>query len=124
MYSEVNNEFTKIKELLDNPSEMTKPLNVFFGKTDEKLLRKTKSPIFVVDDKYDIDQINAIHIAMRSPVSYIQGPPGTGKTKTIINAIFTSVFNNKTVLVTSNNNIPMDGVYNDIINMKYSKGMN
>ena len=120
MYSEINNEFSKIKELIDNPNEMTKPLNVFFGKTDEKLSRKTKSPIFVVDDKYDIDQINAIHIAMRSPVSYIQGPPGTGKTKTIINTIFTSVFNNKTVLVTSNNNIPMDGVYNDIINMKYS----
>ena len=56
---------------------------------------------------------------MKSPVSYIQGPPGTGKTQTLLNAIVTAEFNSKTVLVTSNNNIPMDGVYESIRDLKY-----
>ncbi len=77
-------------------------------------------PIFTVNDLYNIDQIKAINIAMKSPASYIQGPPGTGKTQTILNAIFTAIFNNKTILVTSNNNIPMDGVYNAITSLKYN----
>ncbi len=94
-------------------------IKTFFGDPESKISRRQNYPIFTVDNKFNIDQINAIHIGMRSPVSYIQGPPGTGKTQTLLNAIVTAEFNGKTVLVTSNNNIPMDNVYDDILNLKY-----
>ncbi len=94
-------------------------LTHIFWKSNVKKTR-AKLPVFVVDEKYDIDQISAINAGMKSFVSYIQGPPGTGKTQTILNAIVTAMFNDKTVLVTSNNNIPMDGVYQDILNLEYN----
>lgn len=119
---DIDKELTGIKDMLNHPEEMTLPIRTFFGHPDSKLARRLNYPIFTVDDKYNIDQINAIHIAMKSPVSYIQGPPGTGKTKTLLNAIVTAVFNDKTVLVTSNNNVPMDGIYDDILSLKYHTG--
>ena len=117
---DVDTEFNKIKSIL-NDEYIPLPLRTFFGDSKSKLARKLKYPIFTIDDKYNIDQINAINSAMRSPASYIQGPPGTGKTKTILNAILTAVINKKTVLVTSNNNIPMDGIYNEICALKYNE---
>lgn len=112
-------EVNGIKAMIQHPEEMSLPIKTFFGDPDSKLARRMNYPIFTVDNKFNIDQINAIHIGMKSPVSYIQGPPGTGKTQTLLNAIITAEFNGKTVLVTSNNNIPMDGVYEDILKLKY-----
>ena len=40
----------------------------------------------------------------------MQGPPGTGKTQTILNIVVNSLTNNKTLLISSNNNIPIDGI--------------
>ncbi len=110
-------ELNLIKDLLEDNTPM--PLKVFFGEPT-KLARRINYPIFTIDQEYNIDQINAIHYLQTSPTSYLQGPPGTGKTKTILNAILTTIFNDKTVLVCSNNNIPMDGVYNDILKLKYN----
>ena len=107
---DIDKEIREIKELA-NSSECPLPLQVFFGSQDIKLTRRQNYPIFTVNDKYDVSQINAIYTSMRSPVSYIQGPPGTGKTQTLLNAILTAQFNGKTILVSSNNNIPMDGQY-------------
>ncbi len=115
---DIDKEIREIKELA-NSSECPLPLQVFFGSQDIKLTRRQNYPIFTVNDKYDVSQINAIYTSMRSPVSYIQGPPGTGKTQTLLNAILTAQFNGKTILVSSNNNIPMDGVYEDILALKY-----
>lgn len=115
---DITRELSGIKDMISNKTEMSLPILTFFGE-NVKLQRRQTYPIFVIDDKYNIDQINAIDKGMKSPVSYIQGPPGTGKTKTLINAIVTALINNKTVLVSSNNNIPMDGVYNDIKKLKY-----
>lgn len=117
---DLNIELSGIRKMIDYPETMTIPIKTFFGEPNIKKFNRSKNPVFVVDEKYDIDQINAINVGMKSFVSYIQGPPGTGKTKTILNAIVTAMFSGKTVLVTSNNNIPMDGVYNDILNLKYS----
>ena len=56
---------------------------------------------------------------MNFPVAYIQGPPGTGKTTTIISTIITAFFNSKTVLFSSYNNHPIDGVFEKLTNLKY-----
>lgn len=66
-----------------------------------------------------MDQLLAIHNAMKYPVAYIQGPPGTGKTNTIINTIVTAFFNEKTVLFASYNNHPINSVYDKLSTIKY-----
>lgn len=116
---DIEKEFYGIKKMVRNPESMTFPIKTFFGVTNLKLKRALNYPIFTFDDKYNIDQISAINIGLKSPVSYIQGPPGTGKTQTLLNAILSASFNGKTVLVTSNNNIPIDGVYENIVSLKY-----
>lgn len=118
---DIETEINEIKSYLRSGEEITSPLRTFFGDPESKLAKRKKYPIFTVDKYYDADQINAINIGMKSPASYIQGPPGTGKTKTLLNAVLTAIFNNQTVLVTSNNNIPMDGIYNDILKLKYKE---
>ena len=116
---DIYTELSGIRKMINNPEEMSLPIRTFFGDSESKLSRRINHPIFTVDDKFNIDQINAINIGLKSPVSYIQGPPGTGKTQTLLNAIVSAQFNGKTVLVTSNNNVPMDGVYESILNLKY-----
>lgn len=70
-----------------------------------------KRPDFVLfDDKVNADQMFVIYSAMKNPVTYVQGPPGTGKTQTLFNVIISAYYNSKTVLVTTNNNIPVDGI--------------
>ena len=98
---------------------VTVPIQAFFGE-----LRSIKSndeilPIALVDKNVNLDQLLAIHNAMNYPVAYIQGPPGTGKTTTIINTIITAFFNSKTVLFSSYNNHPIDGVFEKLTSLKY-----
>ncbi|MCI5745871.1 MAG: AAA domain-containing protein [Erysipelotrichaceae bacterium] len=114
IYTEMN----KIKKLIKG-EDIPLPIKTFFNENESRLIRRKNYPIFTINDSYNIDQINAIRIGMKYPVSYIQGPPGTGKTKTLLNAIFTAIFNSHSVLVVSNNNIPLDGIYQDICKLKY-----
>ena len=98
---------------------VTVPIQAFFGE-----LRSIKSndeilPIALVDKNINLDQLLAIHNAMNYPIAYIQGPPGTGKTTTIINTIITAFFNSKTVLFSSYNNHPIDGVFEKLTSLKY-----
>jgi superfamily I DNA and/or RNA helicase len=41
----------------------------------------------------------------------VKGPPGTGKTETIFNVLLSAYANDKTVLVCSNNNHPVDDIF-------------
>ena len=66
-------------------------------------------PIALLNKQINLDQLLAIHNAMKYPLAYIQGPPGTGKTNTIVNTLVTAFFNEQTVLFTSYNNHPIDG---------------
>ena len=100
-------------------NEVTVPIQAFFGelrsiKANEELL-----PIALINKNVNLDQLLAIHNAMNYPVAYIQGPPGTGKTTTIINTIITAFFNQKTVLFSSYNNHPIDGVFEKLTSLKY-----
>lgn len=55
-------------------------------------------------------QQRAVITALTNQISVIQGPPGTGKTQTILNIIANLLYENKTVLVVSNNNSATENV--------------
>lgn len=95
------------------------PIRAFFGDLLERPRRTATYPIALINQRINMDQLLAIHNAMKYPVAYIQGPPGTGKTNTIINTIVTAFFNERTVLFASYNNHPINGVYEKLSSIKY-----
>ena len=95
------------------------PIRAFFGDLLERPRRTAAYPIVLINQRINMDQLLAIHNAMKYPVAYIQGPPGTGKTNTIINTIVTAFFNERTVLFASYNNHPINGVYEKLSSIKY-----
>lgn len=62
--------------------------------------------------------MRVLYNSMTQPVTYVQGPPGTGKTQTILNVILCGFVANKTMLITSANNTPIDGIIKKL-NFKY-----
>lgn len=56
---------------------------------------------------------------MKNPITYVQGPPGTGKTTTILSVVLSAFFNEKSCLIVSNNNKPVDAIYTSLINFQY-----
>ncbi|MCL2797146.1 MAG: AAA domain-containing protein [Firmicutes bacterium] len=112
-------EYASIASLL-HEDLLPQPLRAFFGKLKDIKRDKKNYPLIVADrKKVNLDQLLAVHKAMKTPTSYIEGPPGTGKTNTILNIILTAYFNDKTVLITSYNNHPVDGVVAKIGELKY-----
>lgn len=110
-----------IKEMVRQDS-LTKPLSAFFGKNISRRKAKNKEPYIVIrDKKANIDQIRVVYNSMTNFITYVEGPPGTGKTKTIINVILSAMANNQTCLVCSNNNKPIDDIYNSI-NFTHTNG--
>lgn len=85
-------------------------LKAFFGESTRRGQKKIEPSIVLFDDKVDIDQMRAIYSSMKQPVSYVQGPPGTGKTQTLLNVILSEFLNGNTVLMTSQNNKPVDDI--------------
>lgn len=96
-----------------------KPLLAFFGRFQAPSRRRKNWPIILLDKKVDIDQLLAIHKALKHPLTYVQGPPGSGKTKTIVNTILSAFFSERTVLVASQNNHPLNGIYQQLRNLTY-----
>ncbi|MCM1048523.1 MAG: AAA domain-containing protein [Clostridiales bacterium] len=101
--------------------EVPVPIKAFFGDLLEHPRNNATRPIALINKKINMDQLLAIHNAMKYPVAYIQGPPGTGKTNTIINTIVTAFFNERTVLFTSYNNHPINSVYEKLSALKYKE---
>ncbi|MDD6648111.1 MAG: DEAD/DEAH box helicase [Firmicutes bacterium] len=97
----------------------TEPIKAFFGNLTDKPRRYKSYPIALYNDKVNIDQLRAIHNGIRYPLIYVQGPPGTGKTNTILNTVITAFFNDRTVLLTSYNNHPMDEIYDKLSKLEY-----
>ncbi|PKK86883.1 MAG: DNA helicase, partial [Tenericutes bacterium HGW-Tenericutes-8] len=107
----IENEFTSVAQAKIN-NNLSTPLKAFFGNMDTTLLsRKRKFDIVLLDDMMNIDQLRVIHNALKQPITYVQGPPGTGKTQSILNLLISAFFNDQTVLVSSNNNKPIDDIY-------------
>lgn len=115
---DLHKEYQAIIKMFEN-REVPVPIRAFFGDLLERPRRTGAYPITLVDRKINMDQLLAIHNAMKYPVAYIQGPPGTGKTNTIINTIVTAFFNERTVLFASYNNHPINGVYEKLSSIQY-----
>nr|WP_302593239.1 AAA domain-containing protein [uncultured Acetatifactor sp.] len=97
----------------------TVPIRAFFGDLLNRPVRRKSYPFALLNRQINLDQLLAIHNAMKYPVAYIQGPPGTGKTNTIINTIVTAFFNERTVLFASYNNHPINTVFEKLMDMEY-----
>ncbi|MGD9964054.1 MAG: AAA domain-containing protein [Candidatus Izemoplasmatales bacterium] len=103
-----------------NKDLLSTPLNAFFGNMDtSQLSRKRAFDIVLINQMMNVDQLRVIHNALKQPVTYVQGPPGTGKTHSIINLLISAFFNEQTVLVSSNNNKPIDDIGLKLQNIKY-----
>ncbi len=111
-------EYEAIIDMYSN-EKVSIPIQAFFGELHTAKQNDEILPLAVIDKNVNLDQLLAIHNAINYPVAYIQGPPGTGKTTTIINTIITAFFNNKTVLFSSYNNHPIEGVIEKLTTLKY-----
>lgn len=111
-------EYEAIINMYDK-DEVSYPIKAFFGELRSNKVFDEVLPIALIDKNANLDQLLAIHNAINYPVAYIQGPPGTGKTTTIINTIITAFFNNQTILFSSYNNHPIDGVVEKLKSLKY-----
>ena len=104
------NTYNIIEEKMAN-NELEYPLKAFFGDTNRRHGKRSKEPnIVIFDDKVNIDQMRVIYNTMKYPITYVQGPPGTGKTQTIINVILTNFLSEKSLLICSSNNKPINNI--------------
>ncbi len=115
---DLHNEYQAIMKMYQK-GKVSVPIRAFFGDLLERPRRTAAYPIALINQRINMDQLLAIHNAMKYPVAYIQGPPGTGKTNTIMNTIVTAFFNERTVLFASYNNHPINGVYEKLSAIKY-----
>ena len=112
IYNEINSEHAK--------EEMQIPLKAFFQNSSLLDRKNRKEPYIVLyDNNVNIDQLRTIYNSLKYPITYVQGPPGTGKTQTILNIVVNCLTNNKTLLISSNNNIPIDGIKEKLFLGKY-----
>lgn len=112
IYDGINSEHTK--------QELQIPLKAFFQNLSLLDRKNRKEPhIVLYDNNVNIDQLRTIYNSLKYPVTYVQGPPGTGKTQTILNIVVNCLTNNKTLLITSNNNVPIDGIKDKLYLGKY-----
>jgi len=95
------------------------PLNAFLGNLTNRNKGRKDYPIFLLDSNVNIDQLRVINSSLKMPVTYVQGPPGTGKTTTILNVILSYFANERTVLLSSYNNKPVDDVYLKLKSIAY-----
>jgi superfamily I DNA and/or RNA helicase len=87
------------------------PIRAFFQNLSLLDRKNRKEPhIVLYDHQVNIDQLRTVYNALKYPITYVQGPPGTGKTKTLLNIIVNCLANGKTLLISSNNNVPIDGI--------------
>ena len=99
--------------------DVTFPIKAFFGDLKYKTRRKKNYPLALYNDRINLDQLLAIHNGIKYPVLYVQGPPGSGKTNTILNTVITAFFNEKSVLISSYNNHPVDEIYMKLAGLEY-----
>ena len=112
------NEYREILDMYDE-DRVTTPIKAFFGDLTTPSRRRKDYPVALLNNRINLDQLLAIHNALKYPITYIQGPPGTGKSNTIVNTITSAFFNERTVLFSSYNNHPIDGVYEILSTLEY-----
>lgn len=102
---------------MDQDNKLTIPLKAFFGRKKSRSGTSKEANIVVFNrNKINIDQMRVVYNSMVNHVTYVKGPPGTGKTETIFNVLLSAYANDKTVLVCSNNNHPVDDIFKKMDN--------
>lgn len=102
---------------MDVDGKLTIPLKAFFGRNRSRSGTSKDADIVVFNrNKINIDQMRVVYNSMINHVTYVKGPPGTGKTETIFNVILSAYYNEKTVLVCSNNNHPVSDIFKKMDN--------
>ena len=97
---------------MDKDGKLTIPLKAFFGRNKNKSGTGKEVNLVVFNrNKINIDQMRVVYNSMVNHVTYVKGPPGTGKTETIFNVLLSAYANDKTVLVCSNNNHPVNDIF-------------
>lgn len=100
--------------------ELQIPIKAFFQNLSLLDRQNRKEPNIVLYDRnVNIDQIRTLYNTLKYPITYVQGPPGTGKTQTLLNIVVNCLANGKTLLISSNNNVPIDGVRDKLKLGKY-----
>lgn len=107
---DISQVFAQIRADFD-AQKLEVPMRAFFQNTSSLDRKNTIDPNLVIFNKdTNFYQIQAVYNALTYPITYVQGPPGTGKTQTILNIVVNCIVNNKTLIVSSNNNVPIDGI--------------
>jgi len=111
--------FDKLAEKWER-KELNTPVRAFFGDIGISDNGHSIPDVVLYDRRVTIDQMLVIYNALKNPVTYVQGPPGTGKTQTLFNVLVSAYFKNIKVLVSTNNNKPLDGIVQKLVfNYKY-----
>lgn len=106
----IADEYATIKDQFFQQT-LPRPLNAFFGRFSNINRRKKRTNnLLLLDDKVNLEQLRAMYQALNQDITYVQGPPGTGKTTLIKNVILSSLLNQRSVLITSNNNEAIDHI--------------
>lgn len=114
IYDDINSEHEK--------KLMEIPLKAFFQNLSSLDRKNRKEPYLILyDNNVNIDQLRTVYNSLKYPVTYVQGPPGTGKTQTILNIVVNCLTNGKTLLISSNNNVPIDGIKDKLFLGTYNK---
>lgn len=120
LFINLEKEYESIKEL-ELTNSLPLPLKAFFGGVVKRTYRNKKHPIFLFDNRVNINQLRVLYSSINNPITYVQGPPGTGKTQTIMNVVLSSLLNGRTALVVSNNNGPIDSIYERLLSLHFQE---
>eukprot|EP00833_Pecoramyces_ruminatium_P014809 jgi/Orpsp1_1/1188841/evm.model.d7180000067647.1 len=103
-----------------NKKQLPVPLKSFFGNISKRNMANRKEPSLVIyDERINVSQMRVLYNSLKYPVTFVKGPPGTGKTQTILNIIMSGFYNDKTMLICSSNNKPVDGLL-EKLNLTYN----
>ncbi|NBX65528.1 MAG: DUF559 domain-containing protein [Proteobacteria bacterium] len=72
---------------------------------------KDHLPFVLETSTLNDQQEETVKQGLNEPLYVVTGPPGTGKTQVVTALISSAVYYKKSVLFSSNNNMPVDGVY-------------
>jgi very-short-patch-repair endonuclease/Cdc6-like AAA superfamily ATPase len=104
----------ELRQMFKNNDALSKQSALRFYVQDSKNnpeLRKKKSPSILEISTLNEQQEDAVYKGLQASLTVVTGPPGTGKTQVVTALIASAVYHNQTVLFASNNNMPVDGVY-------------